>query len=444
MKLTDHFEYFLTETVNLNQTRIDQLDSRLSAIETYLRGHDEIGPVLLEVIPQGSYAHRTIIKPVGTHEFDADALLRMTLQESWQPCEYTRRVCAAFRDSATYKDMAGRRTRSVEIKYANDCHLDLVPYLDLDSGHWITNHKVNEFEETNPEGFSAWLENRDEITGGRLVEVIRLMKYLRDFKQTFTIPSFILSMLLAEQVNKMQLILKPDAYEDLPTALVTILADLDGWLQARPLMPVLVDPSCGSSTFNHRWDEDLYRTFRDKIHLYVGWATEAYEETEEAASVTAWQKLFGDKFKQPPETQVLEASARQVTPPSEEFIENRFPLAVDHRFKLKVTGRVQKLPGTHTDTYDLAKRGDRVSKNREIIFSIVECTVPNPDAFYWKVRNHGAEAAEREQLRGEITQDSGERKKRETTSYKGSHYVECYAVKDGRVVAVNRQRVLIP
>jgi hypothetical protein len=444
MKLTDHLEYILTGTVNLNQSRIDQLDSRLSAIETYLRGHDEIAPVLLEVIPQGSYAHRTIIKPVGTHEFDADALLRMTLQESWEPHDYTRKVCAAFHDSGTYKNMVGRRTRSVEIKYANDCHLDLVPYLDLDSGRWITNHKLNEFEETNPEGFSAWLEDHDEITGGRLVEVIRLMKYLRDFKQTFTIPSFILSMLLAEQVSEWRLILEPDAYTDLPTALVTILGDLDHWLQARPVMPVLVDPSCSSSTFNHRWDEDLYGNFRNMIHLYAGWAREAYEETDEAASVAAWQKLFGDRFEVPPEARALEASRRQVTPPSEEFIENRYPRAIEHRFKLKVKGRVQKLPGTRTDSYDLAKRGDRVSKGREIIFSIVECTVPNPDAFFWKVRNHGAEAAHRGQLRGEITQDAGERQKLETTSYKGSHYVECYVVKDGKVVAANRQRVVIP
>ena len=319
---------------------------------------------------------------LATHEFDADALLRMTLQESWEPHDYTRKVCAAFRDSGTYKNMVGRRTRSVEIKYANDCHLDLVPYLDLDSGRWITNHKLNQFEETNPEGFSAWLEDHDEITGGRLVEVIRLMKYLRDFKQTFTIPSFILSMLLAEQVSEWRLILEPDAYTDLPTALVTILGDLDDWLQARPVMPVLVDPSCSSSTFNHRWDEDLYGNFRNMIHLYAGWAREAYEETDEAASVAAWQKVFGDRFEVPPEARALEASRRQVTPPSEEFIENRYPRAIEHRLKLKVKGRVQKLPGTRTDSYDLVMRGDRVSKGREIIFSIVECTVPNPDAFF--------------------------------------------------------------
>jgi hypothetical protein len=109
MKLTDHVDYFLTETVNLNQSRIDQLDSRPSAIETYLRGHDEIGPVLLEVIPQGSYAHRTIIKPVGNHEFDADALLRMTFQERWQPCDYTRKVCAAFATAGPTRTWSGAR-----------------------------------------------------------------------------------------------------------------------------------------------------------------------------------------------------------------------------------------------------------------------------------------------------------------------------------------------
>ena len=46
-------------------------------------------------------------------------------------------------------------------------------------------------------------------------------------------------------------------------------------------------------------------------------------------------------------------------------------------------------------------------------------------------------------LRGEITRDNGTRSKKESTAYRGSHYVECYVVKDGEVVAVDRQQVFV-
>jgi hypothetical protein len=62
---------------------------------------------------------------------------------------------------------------------------------------------------------------------------------------------------------------------------------------------------------------------------------------------------------------------------------------------------------------------------------------------YWKVRNGGGEAAQVNELRGEITRDQGENGKTETTSYKGTHYVECYVVKDGVVVARDRQTVIV-
>jgi Adenylyl/Guanylyl and SMODS C-terminal sensor domain len=53
------------------------------------------------------------------------------------------------------------------------------------------------------------------------------------------------------------------------------------------------------------------------------------------------------------------------------------------------------------------------------------------------------EAAEVEQLRGEIREDTGSHQHSESTKYRGSHYVECYVVKDGLVVARDRQPVLV-
>jgi hypothetical protein len=55
----------------------------------------------------------------------------------------------------------------------------------------------------------------------------------------------------------------------------------------------------------------------------------------------------------------------------------------------------------------------------------------------------GEEAAKAGQLRGEIRVDAGGATKREQTLYRGSHYVECFIVKNGVCVARDRQPVFI-
>jgi hypothetical protein len=74
MKLTEHFETFLAETVNLNQTRIDVLESRVETIEQFLCNSD-FRPRILRFSAQGSLAVKTIIKPPDGDDFDADELV---------------------------------------------------------------------------------------------------------------------------------------------------------------------------------------------------------------------------------------------------------------------------------------------------------------------------------------------------------------------------------
>jgi hypothetical protein len=85
----------------------------------------------------------------------------------------------------------------------------------------------------------------------------------------------------------------------------------------------------------------------------------------------------------------------------------------------------------------------RLTKQRDLRFKVVT-HVPLPYDVYWKVRNFGAEAEQANSLRGEVVRavdPRGEHK--ESTMYAGAHWIECYVVKDGRVLATDRHRVEI-
>ena len=94
------------------------------------------------------------------------------------------------------------------------------------------------------------MKERDDFALKNLRKVLRLLKYLRDYKQTFTIPSVILTLLIAERVTSWD---ADQRYKDVPTALRNMLNDLDQWLDLYALMPLLEDPSCPGTYFNHRW-----------------------------------------------------------------------------------------------------------------------------------------------------------------------------------------------
>jgi len=270
---------------------------------------------------------------------------------------------------------------------------------------------------------------------------------VRDFKQTFSVRSVVLSFLLAEQVSETCKLLSPGCYIDLPTAFVTIIEDLDAWLQARPWLPTLIDPSCPSQNFHDRWNQEEYATFRNKIHDYAAKARKAYDLPQSGgveASVKAWQELFGTRFCKPPAAKALTeaASFSAHTADSEQDIETDrgFPISLSAGHKVVVRGRVRK-KSDRLFGYQLARHGNRVGKNRSLAFEITRCTVPQPYDVYWKVRNDGEEAARLNALRGQI--ELGNAHHSEPTAYRGNHYVEVYIVKDRRCVAIDRQRVTI-
>lgn len=443
MKLTNYFEAFLEDTVNLNQSRLDILDQRVAAIVRALEDDAELGKRVQEHIPQGSWAHRTIIRPLNNHEFDADILLRLEEVPEWTEQQYLREVRAALQRSTTYKDKVRKKNRCVRVGYANDCHVDVVPHVHLANGRQvIVNYAEEKFEDTNPEGFTSWMKERDTLAHGNLRKGLRLLKYLRDYKQTFSVPSVILTLLVGERVTVWD---ADERYKDVPTALKNILADLDSWLQLRQTMPLLEDPSCPGTYFNHRWDQAQYENFRTKVGLYAGWVAEAYDEPDQQKSIRAWQRIFGDTFKAPTPASAIAAAAAPMTAdtavalpraPKEQYIEELFtPVRSGHT--VRITATVEKKNGFRSGPLRLFRS---VGKHRSLRFS-ASTDVPGPFEVYWKIRNTGPEAAG--QLRGELIKDTGAMSRTENTLYRGRHYVEVYVVKNCQVLAMDRHDVVI-
>jgi hypothetical protein len=304
MQLADHFDVLLKDTVNLSQAKLDLLENRVESIYEALKADDEVGSLIISKSPQGSWAQRTIINPVGNNEFDADFMLDMKENPDWSgsPKTYIDQVYAALHRHSTYKNMPhSRKCRCVALVYANSMHVDIVPHLNrADGREVIVNRDDDKWEKTNPQGFTAWMKDKDSIANGNLRKIIRLMKYLRNHKNSFTgTRSILLTTLLGERVTELQEISNPGYYSNVPTTLLHVTKDLDAWLQARPIKPSILDPSNIEIDFDHRWDQSTYSYFRDRIHTHAAQVEEAYQEPDKDRSVRLWQDIFGRGFKAP-------------------------------------------------------------------------------------------------------------------------------------------------
>jgi hypothetical protein len=304
MQLADHFDVLLKDTVNLSPFKLDLLDERVEAVYKALKADDQVGSFIIGKTPQGSWAHRTIINPVGDNEFDADFMLDMKENPDWSgsPKTYIDQVYGALHWHSKYKNMPhSRKCRSVQLVYANLMHVDIVPHLNLADGREvIVNRDDNDWEKTNPQGFTDWMKDKDSLANGNLRKVIRLMKYLRDHKNSFTgTRSIILTTLLGEQVTELRAYSTPGYYSNVPTTLLHVIKDLDAWLKAHRKKPSIPDPSNPEINFDHRWDQVTYSYFRDRINAHAAEIEKAYEEPDKDRSVRMWQDIFGGGFKAP-------------------------------------------------------------------------------------------------------------------------------------------------
>lgn len=159
-----------------------------------------------------------------------------------------------------------------------------------------------------------------------------------------------------------------------------------------------------------------------------------------------WRKIFGNRF---PVYDNNLGEIRQLTanfPSSvEQFPEELFDMRPDPNVVVKITVEVEppKTGGWRQIIWSLehflAKFGG-LPKTSSLTFRAQTNYNGNAE-FHWKVRNFGSEARDSNDLRGKIIEGAADGTWSEGTKYHGNHYIECYLVKNGRCIAIDRRYV---
>ena len=292
VKNNQEFAEFLRDEADLNKSRLDRLETAVGGVNGYLKEH-LTGYQKME--RQGSYALDTLIKPVDDNdEYDADIQIVMNPNPQWEPKDYVLAINRTLLGNKTYADKLRLKTRCVTVDYAGDFHLDVVPRVTSGSKHYVCNRIDNKFEETDGNGYREWFNGKNRITGGNLKKVVRLLKYLRDHKNSFTAKSILLTTLAGSMIRESDK--GTAAVSTVADTLETVLSRMDNYLQQHPNMPEIKNPVLPTENFNRHWDQRKYANFRNRVQSYAETAKRAKAEPSAEKAVKFWQELFGDSF----------------------------------------------------------------------------------------------------------------------------------------------------
>ncbi|KQQ94602.1 hypothetical protein ASF62_11070 [Leifsonia sp. Leaf325] len=437
------FNLFLRDYVNLNQTRINTLQTRVGSLDDFLVEDSTLADVVADgLIPQGSFAHKTIVRPYSGNDFDADVLLPIEEQDEWEPKKYTIQLQKALEASSRYVGKTVLKKRCVTVEYANDFHIDVVPFITRGDGNtYITNRTDNEYVRCDPVAFTTWVEDCARTTNGHLIRVIRLVKFLRD-RSSIQVPSVVLAALLAERVHSFAGV---DYYTNVATTLVALLENLDDYIGPMTTRP-WVDDRIGQNLAD-RLTETGFKNLQSQVKTWARKMREALD-ADSADSVEKWRTVFGDNFGAENKEQGLLASAQVDTyeksaAPGEQWLDRDYgiPIRLNPRYGFRVVGRAAGTMRARSRPRPLSASGNHVRTGRDLNFTVEGCTVPEPFDVYWKVRNAGEEAASRKNFRGEIRKEG--LRITETSNFPGNHWVQAWIVKDGVAVATDVQDVTI-
>lgn len=175
------------------------------------------------------------------------------------------------------------------------------------------------------------------------------------------------------------------------------------------------------------------KSFKRKAKKAYDLAIEAIDGTSDRIKHNKWRDIFGNDFpkyvNEENDAKAINESYRN----TEEFIESYYP--VDIRYDLKIDCDIKQSGFREGSLREYLLKKIRLLPNKSLRFYIERIDVPPPYEVKWKVTNRGEQAIRRDCLRGQILDDLGNRERKESTNFKGSHFVECYIIKNNVVVA---------
>jgi hypothetical protein len=299
-----YFELLLS-TIEPASNRLAVAQSIPADVREYLKQHVDIVTVKPHSRLAGSYARHTAICDIK----DVDVLILVHddyLAEKPSVVLTTLgRVLKGLPEAlGTTGDVDLRcQRRSIHVCFADrDFHLDIVPVAmpnGIDQPLRVPDREWQEWCDTHPLVYQAWLSELNDAHGGKVVPLIKMVKYWKECQFVYKRPkSYWLECLIVRHISKGWVATDGLSYAELfANLLISIYERFEDRLDEADAVPRIPDPILNNNVA-WNWQRSHFEGFLGRVKESYGWALRALAmgDEQEAEAVALWQNVFNNIF----------------------------------------------------------------------------------------------------------------------------------------------------
>ena len=431
MALQKEFDEFLSN-IEPSKSTVSYISSIQTNLRDYLKSHATYSQIYKDSFLSGSYAKHTSIRPVkDDKKRDVDIIIITKHSKSDNPVEVLQELYAVLLESTKYKS-AEIQHHSIGVEMGQ-VSVDIVPVIsdsDDDAVYWIGDSKSGSWAKTDPKGHRTWSTTVNQDNNNEYKRLVKIFKWWRHtncpsdkkYPKGITLEKIIADNLGDSSLPTEDFLIA--TMQNIVAAYKTEYVDLG-------ILPVIDDPSekiIGNNLLDGYTVED-FAAYMRMLEEHLNKLSESGPEND------AWREILGSEFPKSARTKSLSnliacayASHRQK--PS-------WPMARGGAVFIALS--VESADG---NKLDYESNGEPLPKGCSLHFKALT-GVKAPDAIYWQITNTGDEAKIANCLRGFFEKsDEGFNGKKESTSYAGSHSVQCFVIKHGACVAKSKDYII--
>ncbi len=388
---------------------------------------------LIENVTQGSVAMCTTIDP-EYDDFDIDVGIIFNKDNISYSTDECKDLIISFLKPYNYlfNKNPQKKKNCIRINYEENYHVDLAIYRK--NGDFYE-HCGERWTSRNPRSINKWFEEKNLEYNNRLRIMTRLLKYFAKSRREWKLcGGLIITILVAEQLEKISI------NESLDVVLLNVIRGIINRLNTNI---IINNPTNGDNIVTTGKSQNLVKGFRDKLKAFVTNLNVSYDLNDENMIRKSWDLFFNTKYF------TSQNEKKKKTENNEMFIDDLYQIdrTTPCNFEIRCQRFVSKDPNNFIkSTHINCKNGEpfylNVNRSHMLCFS-VETNISKPYSLLWKVKNNGATAYNKNELRGELCCGNDISRvnnlksdfRYETIDFEGNHYVECYLIKDNKCIA---------
>ncbi len=453
-----------------------------------------------EILPQGSFLFNTMIRPINEDdELDIDLVCRLEGKApAWTQYDLKHQIGDRLKANGTINPLIklpdGRRCWTLVYRDEAKFHMDILPALigsnhkvileknfsnitqqdvknlaicitDRELPNYKTSLNSNDWLSSNPFGYGIWFEQLASIGTNKTRLLTEAVRPVPKFEEEKPILKRIVQILKRHRdvmfggdehkpISMIITTLAAKAYsqqDDILETLISIVSRMETFIEERwspqhsRYIKWIQNPVNDQENFADKWCEcaqkqvNFYDWLEKLKEDFGGMRTRTLSENFQVLKSSVGEKSLKTAFDNAGFKQIITESfslPKTVTPDL---------LRINHRIQppwsMVLNGQIE-IYGRYKygNTWKSIVKDVPIPKNSSLLFS-ASTNVTKPYSIYWQVVNTGWEA--RNNLRGEIlpakTAGYGGLIQSETACYSGTHWIQCFIVKNNFCVAKSQE-----